>query len=57
MLEGIEDYELLLALKARNPVEAARLGKAAIASFTDYVRDPAAFRQLQRELLEALAKN
>ena len=57
MLEGIEDYELLLALKARNPVEANRLGKAAIASFTDYVRDPAAFRQLQRELLEALSKN
>lgn len=57
MLEGIEDYELLCALKAKNPSEADRLAKAAIASFTDYVRDPAAFRKLQHELLEAMSKN
>ena len=56
MREGIEDYELLRLLKTKNPAEANRLAKAAIVSFTKYVRDPAAFRKLQRELLEALAK-
>jgi predicted metal-dependent hydrolase len=56
MREGIEDYELLRALKAKNPAEADRLAKAAISSFTEYVREPAAFRQLERDLLQALAK-
>jgi hypothetical protein len=56
MREGIEDYELLRLLKAKNPAEANRLAEAAIVSFTEYVRDPVAFRKLQRELLEALAK-
>jgi hypothetical protein len=57
MLEGIEDYELLQALKQKDPSEADRLAKAAIRGFTDYVRDPAAFRTIQRQLLEALSKN
>jgi len=56
MREGIEDYELLRLLKTKNPAEANRLAEAAIVSFTEYVRDPVAFRKLQRELLEALAK-
>lgn len=56
MREGIEDYELLQLLKTKNPTEANRLAEAAIVSFTEYVRDPVAFRKLQRELLEALAK-
>jgi hypothetical protein len=57
MLEGIEDYELLQALKQKDPSEADRLAKAAITGFTDYIRDPAAFRTIQRQLLEALSMN
>lgn len=57
MREGIEDYELLRALKTKNPAKAEQLSKAVIRDFTDYVRDPAAFRQHERELLEELSKN
>lgn len=56
MTEGIEDYEMLQALKARDPVEADRLGKEAVAGFTDYVRDPSQFRSIEKQLLEDLAK-
>jgi hypothetical protein len=56
MLDGIEDYELLRQLRARNPAEADRLARAAVSSFTEYMRDPAVFRKLERSLLEALAK-
>ena len=57
MREGIEDYELLRALKAKNPTQADQLSKAVIRDFTDYVRDPAAFRKLERQLLEELSRN
>ncbi|MFB3923955.1 MAG: glycoside hydrolase domain-containing protein [Terriglobia bacterium] len=57
MREGIEDYELLRLLNQKNPSEAEALGKAAIAGFTDYVRDPAAFRKIERRLLEELSRN
>jgi hypothetical protein len=56
MLQGIEDYEMLQALEAKNPAEAQRLAEEAMAGFTDYVRDPAQFRAIEKELLEALAK-
>jgi hypothetical protein len=56
MTQGIEDYEMLQALKTKNPVEADRLGKEAIAGFTDYTRDPSAFRSIEKQLLEDLAK-
>ncbi len=56
MREGIEDYELLQLLKQKDPAAAQRLVQEAVASFTDYVREPAAFRRIQRRLLEALAK-
>jgi hypothetical protein len=56
MREGIEDYEMLRALQAKNPAEADGLARAAIKSFTDYVRDPAAFRILERRLLVELSK-
>lgn len=56
MREGIEDYEMLRALSAKNPAEAERLASTAIPAFTDYVRDPVAFRKLERRLLEALSK-
>jgi Glycoside hydrolase 123, catalytic domain/Glycoside hydrolase 123 N-terminal domain len=55
-LAGIEDYELLHQLKTSNPAEASRLASSAIASFTDYVRDPAAFRKIESELLTAASK-
>ncbi|HET7213875.1 MAG TPA: DUF4091 domain-containing protein [Terriglobia bacterium] len=50
-LAGIEDYELLRLLEASNPAEAKQLGSSAITSFTDYVRDPAAFRKIESKLL------
>jgi Glycoside hydrolase 123, catalytic domain/Glycoside hydrolase 123 N-terminal domain len=55
-LAGIEDYELLQQLKAANPAEASRLASGAISSFTDYVRDAAAFRKIESELLAAAPK-
>ncbi len=54
MREGIEDYELLAALAARDPDQAKELAAAAIPHFNDYVRAPGQFRQLHRRLLEAL---
>ena len=57
MREGIEDYELLRALKAKNPEKAEQLAKAVIRDFTDYVCDPAEFRKHERQLLEELSKN
>ena len=55
MREGIEDYELLLVLKQKNPAAAEQLSREAITSFTEYVRDPAAFRKIERKLLQALS--
>jgi len=57
MREGIEDYELLQLLRAKDPGEAERLARAAVTSFTEYVRDPAAFRRIHKSLLEALSGN
>jgi hypothetical protein len=56
MLQGIEDYEMLKALAAKDPAAADRLAQEAVAGLTDYVRDPEKFRAIERELLEALAK-
>ena len=56
MREGIEDYELLQELKRSDPAAAERLAQAAVASVTEYVRDPAQFRRIQKALLEALSK-
>jgi len=55
-LAGIEDYELLHQLQTEHPAEASRLANRAIASFTDYVRDPVAFRKIESELLAAASK-
>lgn len=52
MREGIEDYELLRALEAPDPAKARRLAGTAIPGLTDYLRDVAAFRRLQAELVE-----
>jgi len=56
MLEGIEDYELLKVLAKRDPQQAEALARQAVSTFTDYVRDVAAFRKIQRSLLDAAAK-
>ncbi len=56
MREGLEDYELLRALASRNPAEAQRIAASAVSSFTEYVRDPQAFRRIEQRLLEALSK-
>jgi hypothetical protein len=55
MREGIEDYELLMSLRQKNPEMAEQLSQAAIQSLTEYVRDPAAFRVIEKKLLEALS--
>jgi hypothetical protein len=55
MREGIEDYELLQQLQHKNPATAQQLSQAAVASFTDYVRNPKTFRELERKLLQALS--
>jgi hypothetical protein len=56
MREGIEDYEMLIALTARDHAAAQQICASAVSSFTDYVRDPAAFRRIELRLLEALSK-
>ena len=53
MREGIEDYELLVALADKDPAKAKELAKSAIPNINDYVRDVPAFRKLQRQLVEA----
>jgi Domain of unknown function (DUF4091) len=55
MRAGIEDYELLMLLRQKNPAVAEQLSQTAIQSLTDYVRDPAAFRAIERKLLDALS--
>jgi hypothetical protein len=56
MRAGIEDYELLSALARRDKATADAIAREAVASFTDYVRDPAAFRRIEAELVDALAR-
>ena len=50
MREGIEDYELLHALAVKDPAKAQELARKVIPGPTLYMRDVAAFRQLQAEL-------
>jgi hypothetical protein len=53
MREGIEDFGLLEALGRRDPALARQIAGEAVASFTDYVREPAQFRRIHHRLLEA----
>ncbi len=53
MREGIEDFGLLNVLAERDEPRARELAARMVESFTEYVRDPARFRELHRELLEA----
>ncbi len=54
MREGIEDYELLVALAQKDKAKANELAAVAIPHFVDYVRDVTSFRKLRRKLLEAV---
>ena len=53
MREGIEDYELLRALQSTRPAESQRIARSAVSSLTEYVRDPAKFRNIEQSLLQA----
>jgi len=55
MRSGIEDYEILKALEARDPAAAKAIAASAVSSFTEYVRDAAAFRKIEQKLLQASA--
>jgi hypothetical protein len=55
MLEGIQDYELLMALHRKRPEMAQAIAAETIPSFTDYVREPRAFRRLRERLLVELS--
>lgn len=56
MRSGIEDYEMLRALEAGDPAAARQIASSAVSSFTEYVRDAAAFRRIEQRLLEALSR-
>jgi hypothetical protein len=53
MREGIEDYELLVALAKNDKAKADELARSAIPHIDDYIRDIATFRKLRRRLLES----
>ncbi len=52
---GIEDAELLLLLKARDPARAQAIMARVFRAFDDYEKDVAAYRAAKRELLTALS--
>jgi hypothetical protein len=53
--EGIEDYELLQQLKARNRRQCEKIIHQVMRSFCDYTTDLKSFRRARRQLLTALA--
>jgi hypothetical protein len=55
MRDGIEDCELLKLLAARDPGRARDLAGSVVRTFTDYEREPAAFREVRRALLKTLS--
>jgi hypothetical protein len=54
MRDGVEDYELLHTLSKTKPALAKAIADRIVRSFTDYERDPAQFRNVRLELLEAM---
>jgi len=54
MRDGIADYELLSMLADRDAGAAHRLAERLVLSFNSYNTDVVAFRQVRRELLDAL---
>ena len=53
MREGIEDYELLMALADKDRRAADRITRRVFRSFTDYTEDVPAFRRARAALLKA----
>jgi hypothetical protein len=56
MLEGIQDYELLRALSARNPEKASAICQQVLQDWTHYTLDVEVFRTARKQLLEALSQ-
>jgi hypothetical protein len=54
MRDGIEDYELLVALAKKDPETAEALATEVIPHINDYLHDWKAFREFHQRLLEAL---
>jgi hypothetical protein len=52
--DGINDYELLLALEKKNPAKAKELIESIVKDFNSYDTDIATFRAIRVKLLEAL---
>lgn len=56
MRDGIEDYELLRLLAAKEPQQADAICRQVMRSLTDYTLDPQQVAAARRELLQALSK-
>lgn len=56
MRDGIADYELLSMLGERDPKLAKELADRLVFAFDRYEDNPTTFRQVRRELLEALSR-
>jgi hypothetical protein len=56
MRDGIEDYELLKLLEAKEPAEATRISSLLIKNFDDYDMDVNHFRAARLEMLSVLEK-
>lgn len=56
MRDGIEDYELLRLLEARNPKLAREICDSIVQSLTEYSLDPVEFRKARGRLISALAQ-
>jgi hypothetical protein len=52
--DGVEDYEMLRLLEKRNPKAARAICDSVVASWTEYVLDPAEFRAARAKLIRAL---
>lgn len=57
MREGIEDYELLTALAAKDPAKAEELAREAIPQMNNYIHSPEEFREVRRSLVETASAN
>ena len=53
--EGMEDFELLRLLQARNPAKAEAIMRPVIRGFDDYTKDARVLRAARRKLLQALS--
>lgn len=52
--DGVEDFELLKLLQAKDPGTANKVTNCVVRSLTDYTLDPTQFRKARRKLIESL---